>query len=72
MYTEHKNADESMKLRCYKLFKVEYGMEPYLIHIKDSKYSTALTRLRLSSHNLAIETGRHAKPKEPVSDMILH
>ena len=36
------------------------------MYINVSKYRIAISRLRLSSHHLAIETGRHAKPKIPI------
>ncbi len=35
-----------------------FGFEKYLCHIANPKFRVALTRFRLSSHNLAIETGR--------------
>ena len=35
------------------------------MYINVSKYRIA-SRLRLSSHHLAIKTGRHAKPKIPI------
>ncbi len=51
-------------------FKTLFFREPYLWKIKDQRYRTALSRLRLSSHNLAIETGRHARPKIPRSERV--
>ena len=59
-------SDCQSKLRTYKIFKEIFGYELYLSVIKDPRYRTALCRLRLSSHCLAIETGRHVKPKLPV------
>ena len=52
-------------LECINCFKQNYELEYYLVWVKDQRYRIAMTRLRLSSHNLAIETGRHAKPKVP-------
>ena len=52
------------------MYKGYYGIEPYLIYIKDPNYRIALSRLRMSSHNLTIETGRHSKPKVPVNERI--
>ena len=52
-------------LRTYKLVKLDFSTELYL-YINIQKYRVALSRLRLSSHHLAIETGRHAKPIVPV------
>ena len=52
-------------LNNFKLFKKEHGLEKYLSVVKNSKHREALTRLRLRSHNLAIETGRHSNiPRE--------
>ncbi len=34
-------------------------MEPYLNKINDFRFRTAVSRFRLSSHNLQIEIGRH-------------
>ena len=50
------------KLRTYKLFKHQFQLEKYLLCINITKHRIALTKLRVSSHCLAIETGRHHKP----------
>ena len=57
--------DRTSKLRNYKCFKTTLGLEPYLFQLKNQKMttSTTLSRLRLSSHPLEIELGRHARPK---------
>ncbi len=47
----------------YRLFKTENVLEKYLSIIKDERHRKAFTRLRLHSHDLAIETGRHCRPK---------
>ena len=39
-----------------------------MIHIPKYRYNIA--RFRLSSHDLAIELGRHTKPKTPVEDRV--
>ena len=57
-------------LRTYNTFKMSFSCEPYLISVKDYKYRNAITRLRTSSHDLAIETGRHQKPKIIVQDRL--
>ena len=53
------------KLRTYALFKTEIGMEDYLQWIKNFRIRSQVTKLRLSNHHLAIETGRHNVPKVP-------
>jgi hypothetical protein len=52
------------KLRLYKEIKESFDVEPYL-YINVEKYRVALSRLRLSSHHLGIEVGRHARPIIP-------
>ena len=38
-------------------------MEAYLLLLPNLKHMSTIARFRMSSHTLAIETGRHAKPK---------
>jgi hypothetical protein len=57
------------KLRTYTLVKLDFSPELYL-YINIQKYRVALSRLRLSSHHLAIETGRHAHPVIPAHQRI--
>ena len=52
------------KLRTYKYFKSDFSYEPYL-NIEIAKYRIDLCRLRTSSHQLEIETGRYTTPKLP-------
>ena len=64
----HQNAfetirNEDSKLRTYAVFKTLNGFEKYLLHIKNPKTRSTITKLRLSNHNLLIETGRHKKGK---------
>ena len=47
------------KMRTYRLLKQSWGLEDYLLAITDIKDRIALTKLRLSNHNLSIEKGRH-------------
>ena len=52
------SINTSTKLQSYCTFKEDIQSEPYLDFIRPNKYKVALSRLRLSSHSLAIETGR--------------
>ncbi len=64
------NNENGNKLQTYMTFKTEFGHEGYLDHVErldDRKY---LSRLRTSSHNLKIETGRHTRPKTPVENRV--
>ena len=60
----HQNAFTSLhceggKLRTYATFKTNIGMERYLTEIKQVTHRTQMTKLRISDHNLLIETGRY-------------
>ena len=52
-------SSQSSKLRTYGKLKTEPGREAYLDDIKNITERTALTKLRLSNHDLLIEKGRH-------------
>ena len=52
------NINNSSRLLMYARFKHEFEMEHYLDFITEKKYKIALTKFRLSSHDLAIERGR--------------
>ena len=60
-----KKGDGENKLRTYRLFKDSFHFENYLDNVKIKKHRVALTRFRLSCHNLQIEAGRHHIPKIP-------
>ena len=53
------NINNSNRLHSYAGFKHEFKFEKYLDFIGERKYRTALSRFRLSSHNLNIERGRY-------------
>ena len=57
------NSTKFPKLRTYKLFKKDFRLENYLTEIENTKHALALTRFRISSHNLRIETGRYDQRK---------
>ena len=57
------DSDVNPILRTYSLFKKDFQLEPYLLHVKDKHIRSAIGRFRTSSHILRIETGRHQKPK---------
>ena len=60
------NSDHN-KLRTYKTFKASFTREPYLDLVQNRNQRSFLTRLRVSSHNLGIERGRHTRPITPVN-----
>ena len=54
-----KITSDHSKLRTYAKMKTEIGMENYLTSVENIMDRTALTKIRLSNHNLMIEKGRH-------------
>ena len=57
-------------LRTYCQLKSEFKLDPYLNLIKNYKYRNALSRLRVNSHLLEIERGRHTEPITPIERRI--
>ena len=49
----------------YRSYKLDFSREPYIDCVRDFKLRRCISKFRLSSHKLAIETGRHFKPKIP-------
>ena len=64
------NQNGGNKLRTYCTYKQSYCRENYLCMIKCKETRSRFTRLRVSAHNLMIETGRHLKPKLNVEDRV--
>ena len=56
--------NSSPKLDFYNTLKKEFKFEQYLLQ-SNYKYRNALTRLRISAHNLYIERGRYVRPPIP-------
>ena len=50
-------------LRTYRTFKFIHESEPYIHCLNDRYIQTYIAKLRVSSHHLRIEEGRHCKPK---------
>ena len=59
-----KDANQKNKLRTFRKFKTieTYKCEDYLRQVTNVQQRITLTKLRLSNHNLAIETGRYVRP----------
>ena len=51
--------NNSHRLLSYCRFKHDFRQEEYLDFISEKKYRIALSKFRVSAHNLAIEKGRH-------------
>ena len=58
------------KASSFLTYKTNNELEKYLCLVKNRKHRVALSRLRLSSHQLMIEKGRHHKPVLPRSERI--
>ena len=54
------------KLRTYKTVKSSFTREPYLDLVRNRNQRCFLSRLRVSSHRLNVELGRHTRPITPV------
>ena len=57
------NIKDSPKAITYGMYKNTVFFEKYLYEIENRKFKIALTRFRLSNHNLLIEKGRHMRPR---------
>ncbi len=47
----------------YKRYKTDFRLENYLLLRENHRHQFALSKFRLSSHNLRIETGCYENPK---------
>ncbi len=61
LFNDKRTQNEGNKLRTFRGFKKDISLESYLLNIKSRKMRQNFTKLRISSHNLAIETGRHRR-----------
>ena len=55
----YSDINNSQRLASYSRIKHSFESESYLDNISERKYKIALSKFRLSSHNLEIETGRY-------------
>ena len=62
---EINDLDRHPILRTYIGFKNKFCQEKYIERLNIRKYQRAISRFRVSSHRLGIETGRHQKPSLP-------
>ena len=64
------NIVQNPIVRSYVCFKDEFRLESYLFNINDFNLRNVLSKFRLSSHSLEIESGRHKRPKTPVENRL--
>ena len=62
--------NENGKLRTYVQIKSNFGFEKYLDLLKEQKKRRSITKFKISSHKLRIESGRYARPLIPLNDRI--
>ena len=55
----YSDINNSARLKAYSVFKHTFEPEKYLNVIPENKYKIAMSRFRISSHSLNIETGRY-------------
>ncbi|MCG8048238.1 MAG: reverse transcriptase family protein [Candidatus Thiodiazotropha endolucinida] len=64
----HSRINDSSRALFYRSIAT-FQFQPYLEKINISKFSTALSRLRVSSHRLSVESGRWVRPNSiPLSE----
>ena len=65
-----KDANQGNKMRTYRLFKTtdNYKCEDYLRQVTNTRHRIALTKLRLSNHKLAAETGSYSRPFKKLAE----
>ena len=56
------------KLRTYRTYKSSFNREPYLDLVRNRNQRCFLSRLRVGSHRLQIELGRHTRPVTPAHE----
>ena len=62
---------QQAKLRTYNTFSDYFPkLATYVRDLNDTRLIAAVAQLRLSSHNLEIERGRHTRPKTPLANQV--
>ena len=56
------NRHQNNKLRTYSIYKETFALEPYILQ-GPVRLRRNITKLRISAHSLAVETGRYTRPK---------
>ena len=63
----HSRLENTTRARTF-TYITRFDYQPYLDILKVKKFQTSLSRLRLSSHRLEVETGRWTKPEKITFD----
>ena len=59
MVEKNANVYSNGKLRCYLLFKCNFGFGNYLSIVRSFEHRKNITKQRISAHQLQIEVGRY-------------
>ena len=62
-----RNLEASSSMSLYKEINQNFELSPYLTKIVNRKHRNALAKLRLSSYNLKIESGRHTSTRARIA-----
>ena len=57
-------------IRTYQTIKKSFRLEPYLYLVRETPFRNAIAQIRASSNTLAIERGRHTRPKTPIQERL--
>ena len=57
-------------IRTYQTIKRSLRLEPYLYLVREAPFRNAIAQIRASSNTLAIERGRHTRPKTPIQERL--
>ena len=68
--TWYENRWNLPKLDIYRQIKSDFRIEPHILYVRNWKHQQALSQLRVSSHNLLIEQGRHSRPVVPRNERL--
>ena len=64
------NTDINTGLRIYQTINKSFRLEPYLYLVREAPFHNAIAQIRASSYILAIERGRHTRPKTPIQEKL--
>ena len=67
---ERKDPHQKNKPGTFRKFKLTHDYENYLTNVRNINHRVAITKLRLSNHKLATETGQYVKPYQPPDQRI--
>ena len=70
LFSDVRRHNGGNKLRCYRTFKRDFEVAEYLLTCKNIRIRSCLSRFRLSSHKLKIESDRYSVPRIPPEQRI--